>query len=233
MKTALQTFLQQLDEIQEEYEGLGDTNVRDHMAKDIWRGFLVPTTGFKPSGEYGLKPAANKKIAKAIAAFCKAAKTAARKQGLNTFQQRVAAFQDPSVRTASGADYNDFFGQISPKAYNQHGNRKDGRKPAVQNYHPLAYTFTFAGTIEEIFEHLKSHSKKWEWYLNRNYRVPFIDGQFNKGVWIKIDALKKPRSAFGVKMVDQFERNLHPPAKQLIAILKRIGAKGIKKTPAT
>src|SRR5262245_6464411 len=112
MKRALKALLRKLEAIEDQHDGLGDTNVRDRMGDHLRRGFLQPEPGFVPDGEYGLDPTANRKVAAALAAFCKAATKAAQRNGLTTFEQRVAAFQDPDVTTSSGAGYNDFFGVI-------------------------------------------------------------------------------------------------------------------------
>ena len=65
---------------------------------------------------------------KATSSFCKAANMAAKKQGLKTFRQRAAAFQDATVRTKRGSEYNDFFGQIPLKNYDENGNRADSTR---------------------------------------------------------------------------------------------------------
>ena len=110
MEDALRTLLERLEAIEEDYDGLGDTIVRDFMGDDILCGFLRLEPGFPLSGEYDLDPEANRLVKKAFAEFFTAARAAGKREGLHTFHQRLAAFQDVNVKTAGGADYNDFFG---------------------------------------------------------------------------------------------------------------------------
>jgi hypothetical protein len=122
MERALRAFLEELEAIQEDFDGLGDTDVRDLMGADIHRGFLRLEPGFVPSGEYGLEPAANDRVRDAIARFIKAGRLAAKREGLDSFHKRLAAFQDLDVTTAGGLDYNDFFGYAKPSWYDASGN---------------------------------------------------------------------------------------------------------------
>jgi hypothetical protein len=122
MEKALRQFLARLEAIDEDHDGLGDTNVRDHMRDDILRGFLRLEPGFEPAGEYDLDPEANRLVSRAIARFVEAARIAAAGAGITTFHGRLAAFQNPAVRTEEGSDYNDFFGVID-----------GGRFDAVEN----------------------------------------------------------------------------------------------------
>jgi hypothetical protein len=122
VEKALRAFLERLEAVQEDYDGLGDTDVREHMGDDILRGFLRLESEFVPSGEYGLDPAANRLVANAIARFVKAARAAARREGLDSFHRRLAAFQDLDVRTAGGSDYNDFFGYKEASWFDAAGN---------------------------------------------------------------------------------------------------------------
>jgi hypothetical protein len=122
VEKVLRLFLARLEGIDEDHEGLGDTNVREHMGEDIRRGFLRLEPGFTPSGNYGLDPEANRLIARTIARFVEAAQAAALRDGITTFHERLAAFQNPAVRTEDGSDYNDFFGVIDGTRFDAAGN---------------------------------------------------------------------------------------------------------------
>ena len=122
MERALRTFLERLEAVQGEYDGLGETDVRELMGRDILRGFLRREPGFVPSGEYGLDPAANQRVGDAIARFVKAARVAAQREGLDSFHRRLAAFQNLDVWTAGGSDYNDFFGYAEAAWFDASGN---------------------------------------------------------------------------------------------------------------
>ena len=95
MKRALKNLLAKLEAIEEDYSGLGDTGVREQMREHVHRAFLDPEPGFEPSGEYGLSPKANRRVAAALTSFCRDATKAAKRDGLLTVEQRLAAFQDP------------------------------------------------------------------------------------------------------------------------------------------
>ncbi|MCE9563724.1 MAG: hypothetical protein K8U57_16910 [Planctomycetes bacterium] len=110
MEQALRQFLARLEAIDEDHAGLGDTNVRELMGEDILRGFLRLEPDFIPSGEYGLGPEGNQRVTTTITRFVTAARTAAEREGINTFHARLAAFQNDGVRTVDGSNFNDFFG---------------------------------------------------------------------------------------------------------------------------
>jgi len=126
MEQALRQLLARLEAIDEDHNGIGDTNVREHMGDDIRRGFLRLEPEFAPSGAYGLDPEANRLVARSIARFVEAARVASERDGLTTFHKRLAAFQNPSVRTEDGSDYNDFFGVIDGARFDAAGNELGG-----------------------------------------------------------------------------------------------------------
>ena len=122
MERALREFLERLEDIEEEHDGLGETDVREHMGDDILRGFLRLEPGFVPLGQYGLDPAADRLVTDAIAMFVKAAGAAAKRERIDSFHARLAAFQNDEVRTVIGSDYNDFFGYKDPSWFDPSGN---------------------------------------------------------------------------------------------------------------
>jgi hypothetical protein len=191
MKRALKALLRKLEAIQEEYDGLGDTNVRDHMGDDVRRGFLQPEAGFAPSGEYGLEPEADRKVAKALAAFCKSASAAAQRLGLDTYEQRVAAFQDPGVTTESGCDFNDFFGviELDPPGTEP----KTPAKPNNAGKRGLA--FDRPGTLEELRDALNA-AGDWQWWAIRQFRAPFLESNPGYYLWVRISPAKRPATGF-------------------------------------
>ena len=156
MKRALKSLLQRLEAIEEEHDGLGDTNVRDHMGDHVFRGLLRPEPGYQPTGEYGLDPEANRKVAAALAAFCKAAEAEARRLGLTTFEQRVAALQNPQVVTSGGSDFNDFFGVI------ELGQRQEVAQRATVRPVRRAYVFDRPGSLDDLLEAL-DWLGTWSW----------------------------------------------------------------------
>ena len=79
MEKALRQFLARLEAIDEEFEGLGDTNVREQMGEEIHRGFFRLEENFNPSGAYGLSPEGNRRVATTISRFVTAARVAPRR----------------------------------------------------------------------------------------------------------------------------------------------------------
>jgi hypothetical protein len=122
LEEALRNFLEQLEAIEKDHDALGDTDVREHMSRDIMRGFIRIEARFVPSGRYGLGQAGNRRVRDAIAQFVKVARKAAKREGLNSFHQRLAAVQNGDVQTARRADYNDFFGWWDPSWFDAAGN---------------------------------------------------------------------------------------------------------------
>ena len=184
MKRALKSLLRKLEAIEAEHDGLGDTNVRDHMSEHLLRAFLRPEPGFVPNGEYGLDPEANRKVAAALTAFCKAAETEARRLGLTTFEQRVAAFQDPDVVTSSGADYNDYFGVIELDQGGAQGEEvARGRtvKPVRR-----AYVFDRPGSLDALLEAFNQQGS-WLWEAaGEGAEDPYLDARPEAGARVRV-----------------------------------------------
>jgi hypothetical protein len=122
METALRQFLARLEAIEEDHDGLGDTDVRELMGEDVLRGFLRLEPAFTPSGEYGLSAEANRLVGRAIGRFVAAARAAAERERISTFHARLAVFQNDAVRTADGSNFNDFFGVKDAKWFDATGN---------------------------------------------------------------------------------------------------------------
>ena len=57
MKRALKALLRKLEAIQEEHDGLGNTDVRDHMGDDVRRGFCHPRGVGQLAGDVLAQPA--------------------------------------------------------------------------------------------------------------------------------------------------------------------------------
>jgi hypothetical protein len=93
------------------------------MRAAVFQSFLCPEPEFELPDDYGLcDPEANTAVKEAIEDFVGAARVLAPSLGLANFQQRLAAFQDPSVSTKSGTTYDEFFGHQVPRLYDVNGN---------------------------------------------------------------------------------------------------------------
>lgn len=240
MEKALLEFLLRLRDIQEDYDGLGDTNVRDHMGKDLSRGFLRPEPNFKPSGEYGLDDGANELVADALAKFCKAARAAADKEGLHTFQQRVAAFQNPKVRTPGNGDYNDFFGYIEAHHYDENGNRLPPSKPKGPKMERRVYQFDWDGTLEDL-QTVLNKQRAWKWKLldDDGAEDPYLEAKPLAGARVcvregfeQMDAKGKvspPDFAF-MSLLEAIEGQLAEVDDAFRGLLKKIKASRVEET---
>src|SRR5438477_12952574 len=103
MRELLLKLLLRLEAIGNDHEEAGDTVCRDAMRSAVFRSFLRPEPGFEFPDDYGLyDPDANLAVKETIEEFVSAARGLAPSLGLTNFQQRLAAFQDPSVSTEGG-----------------------------------------------------------------------------------------------------------------------------------
>lgn len=186
MDKVLLAFLERLEAIEERFDGLGDTIVRDFMAEDVRRGFLRAEPGFVPSGEYDLDPAANRLVRDGIAEFCAAAKNAAQQAGLQTFRQRLNAFQNPAVRTPNGSDYNDFFGFTDPESLDEYGNEFPRKRNAtVAATKQQGLQFNRAGTLAELLAAL-NRTGPWQWHeVDPDYE-PYLEAQCDSGLRLRV-----------------------------------------------
>ena len=168
MKKEILALLERLEAIEADHDGLGDTNVRDQIGEELRNGFLMAKAGFKPSGEYGLEPEANLLVAKALGQFFKAANAAAKRGGLKTFQQRLAAFQNSGVTTPRAADYEDYFGVTDGRLYDEMGKEIPERfvapPPAIKTVRK-ACTFDWIGDLDQLREKLNSLGG-WKWAID-------------------------------------------------------------------
>ena len=127
MEAALLEFLQRLEAIAEQHWELHDTICREAISEDVFNGFIKPDPNYQLPESFGMRtPEADDLVRSAFAQFLQAAHQAAQQGGLDTFQKRAEAFQNPNVRTAGGSDYEDFFGWFDPDWYDENGNRKQG-----------------------------------------------------------------------------------------------------------
>ena len=157
------------------------------MREHVHRAFLDPEPGFEPSGEYGLSPKANRRVAAALTSFCRDATKAAKRDGLLTVEQRLAAFQDPEVAGPGGATSEDYFGVVdatvsaAPAASSLSGRR--------------AVRFDWPGTLDDLFAALNA-AGPWQWFADRQYRIPFLESHPGDWLWGRIRPEKRPGRGF-------------------------------------
>ena len=86
--------------------------------------FLKPDTDYVVPDEFGLcDAAANLDVKAALVAYTTAAKKAASEHDINSFHERLAAFQNAEVESNDERNYyDDCFGWMNPKNFDKAGN---------------------------------------------------------------------------------------------------------------
>ena len=111
MKTALKQLVDDLDNVFEEHEELGDTDVREQMYEAISKSFIVPQAGYVLPAEFGMfSDDGNKKVQSALRKFLTHPDVLKAASSLKTPEARLAAFQDTSVRSGAGHTFDEYFG---------------------------------------------------------------------------------------------------------------------------
>jgi hypothetical protein len=108
IESALKQLLDRFDAISDSDDDLTDTDVRERLMEAIYNGFLVRTPGYVLPDGYSLfkVPECNALIRQAMAeCLAAASKTAAADP-----HERFLQFQDHSVLSDRGHDFNWYFG---------------------------------------------------------------------------------------------------------------------------
>src|SRR5262245_6309686 len=122
MEYLLRQLLERIEGIGEGNKELFDSDVRHNLCDAIFTGFvkqnreyrMAPFGMFTAEGEAAVRAALDEYIDKAD--------QRAVELNLLSFHDRLAAFQNPAVRTAKGNDYDEFFGHLPPEAFDASGN---------------------------------------------------------------------------------------------------------------
>ena len=125
MERILLELLCQLERLGEAHGELYDTEVRERMGDAVMEGYVRRSPQYLLPDQFGMNSAAgDARVREALAAYIERANGLAEEIGLTTFHARLAAFQDPAVRTPSDAavDYDDLFGHTPPEWYDEAGN---------------------------------------------------------------------------------------------------------------
>jgi len=111
MKKALKQLIDALDKVFDEYEEVGDTDVREQMYEAVHKGFIVPQTGYALPAKFGMfSDDGDKKVRAALQKFLAYPDVVAASQSLKTPETRLAAFQDADVESSEGNTYDEYFG---------------------------------------------------------------------------------------------------------------------------
>ncbi len=108
IKIHLKRLLDALDAIADKDDNITDTEVRERMYAVVYNGFIVQTPGYTLPSYYSLYKVkeCNEMVRQALTEFI----SAACKSGSATAEQRFAEFQDDTVLSDGGNDYNCYFG---------------------------------------------------------------------------------------------------------------------------
>lgn len=109
MKKSLQALLNAMDKIEDEFEEVTDTDVRERMREAIEHALIEPVPGYVLPDEFGMfEPEGNAKVKAALAVLITAAKAEA--AGLKTRADRLRAFQNIDIESRNGKTYDEYFG---------------------------------------------------------------------------------------------------------------------------
>ena len=125
METILLELLDRLERLGETHGELYDSEAREQIGDIVMDGFVRRKSGFVMPERLGmLSESADSELRQALASYIEAANKRADDIGLSSFHARLAAFQDPAVRTnpATAVDYEDLFGHTPPECYDETGN---------------------------------------------------------------------------------------------------------------
>lgn len=111
MKTALKELLDALDQVCEQHEELGDTDVRERMAEAIEKAFALKEPGYRLPRRFGMfSRQGDAKVRAALVAFLMHPEVALATRTLETPEARLAAFQDGTVTSSRGSTFDTYFG---------------------------------------------------------------------------------------------------------------------------
>lgn len=123
MQTVLRNLLDELESISERHAVHFDNEVRKRVGKAVLDGFVRYREKYAVPDDFGMPSApANVEVKAALQAYMAAANATAMKgRGLAYFHERLAAAQDPHVRTSRGNGYTEYLGHTPPELYNRRG----------------------------------------------------------------------------------------------------------------
>ena len=125
METHLLELLRRLERLGEFHHEQYGSEVREQMGDAIMEGYVRRRPGYRLPARFGMfSEAADTQVREALAAYIESANALAQEIGLASFHSRLAAFQNPAVRTNPdvAVDYEELFGHTSPEWYDEDGN---------------------------------------------------------------------------------------------------------------
>ena len=122
MEQLLLDLMRQLEAVGDRDESLYDTVVREKMGDPIFNLFVKPKPGYVMPDDYGMGDEDNRAIKAALRQYVDGALALAPALGLDTFHERLAAFQNEDAHTEQTNYYDDFFGWSNPDVFDEVGN---------------------------------------------------------------------------------------------------------------
>jgi hypothetical protein len=107
-------LLHRLEAIAEQHSERYDDQVCAALGEAVFYGFMKHNPDYRLPEAFGMRTVEGDALVReALARFLQAAHQATQQFGLDTFQKRTEAFQNPNVLTTSGRKYEDFFDCLS------------------------------------------------------------------------------------------------------------------------
>ena len=111
IKKALKQLLDDLDEVFERYEEVGDTAVREQIYDAIRNEFIIPRAGYNLPVKFGMFSQEGDRLVRAVLQkFLVHPDVASASKSLKTPEARLAAFQDMDVKSNKGNTCDEYFG---------------------------------------------------------------------------------------------------------------------------
>lgn len=126
MKAALRQLLDDLDEIAESHEEVGDTDVREAMSEAVHHVLLVPNPRYILPDRFRMfSDDGDRLVRRALARFFAHPEVTTLASGEAAPKERLAAFQDESLQSLKGSYYDDYFGYADDDYFGRRGD--DGK----------------------------------------------------------------------------------------------------------
>lgn len=125
MEALLLELLRRLECLGEAHGELYDSEAREQIGGIVMDGFVRRKPGYVMPDRLGMRSeTADLELRQALATYIEGASKLADEIGLSSFHTRLAAFQNPAVRTNSAiaVDYEELFGHTPPEWYDEAGN---------------------------------------------------------------------------------------------------------------
>jgi hypothetical protein len=124
MEELLRQLLNRLGRIGNEYEELHDSECPERMSDAVINRFVRASPNYELPHQFGLHSAgANRAVRNALLDYIDRASIKASELGLDSFHDRLAAFQNPDIPSDDeGLYFDDYFGYMAGEQFDAAGN---------------------------------------------------------------------------------------------------------------